>query len=135
MPRSKTPLPEELVDLRSRFTQWRDTHPPGSPLPEDLWQEAARLAAQHGVHRTARALPVDYASLNKRVGGGKAPAAIRRTAPSSAAADFVDLMLPLPQPRQQQQHSGVVVELLRIQAHGPLDWTQLLTAWRQQQKT
>ena len=36
--------------------------------------------------------------------------------------------------RIRDEHPGVVVELLRIQAHGPLDWTQLLTAWRQQPK-
>ena len=131
MPRSKAPLPDELLALRSRLGQFRDTNPPGSPLPEELWQEAARLAAQHGVHRTARALPVDYARLNQRVTGRKPAPAVRRTPPPPpAAADFVDLMLPLSHP--QQQHPGVVVELLPIQAHGPLDRTQLLTAWRQQ---
>ena len=129
MPRSKAPLPDELLALRSRLAQFRDTNPPGSPLPEELWQEAARLAAQHGVHRTARALPVDYACLNQRVTGRKSAPAVRRT-PPPALADFVDLTPP-PHPQQQL---GVVVELLRIQAHGPLDWTELLTAWRQQPK-
>ena len=128
MSRPKTPIPAEFLALSARLAEWRNSHPPRSPLPEDLWQEATTLAAQHGVHRTARALPVDYTHLNKRVNGLKSPA-IRRMPPPAALAAFVDLMPP-PQP---QQGLGVVVELLRIQAHGTLDWTQLLTAWQQQQ--
>jgi len=125
MPRPKTVVAEELIALRARLAEWRHTHPPRSPLPEELWREATTLAAQHGVHRTARILPVDYSHLNKRVNGhGKATAAGHRKA--LPPVDFVDLMLP---PRQQ---SGVVVvELLRIHASGPLDWTELLTAWQQ----
>ncbi len=141
MARPRTPLPDDILALRTRLAQWRETHPVGSPLPEELWQEATALAVRHGVHRTARALPVDYASLSKRAGQApaKAPAVVRRIAapktkpqpqPQSQSeqqqTSFVDLLLPAP-----AQQRGVVVELLRIQSHVPLDWTQLLTAWRQ----
>ena len=133
MARPKSQIPDDILALRTRLAEWRDTHPPRSPLPEELWQEAIILAARHGVHRTARALPVDYAGLNKRAGKGRrrSPAAIvRRIAQPEPPAGFVDLML---MPQQPQQQPGVVVELLRIQAHGPLDWSQLLTAWQQPQ--
>jgi hypothetical protein len=36
-------------------------------IPDTLWALAVRLANVHGVHRTARALGVDYYSLKKRV--------------------------------------------------------------------
>jgi hypothetical protein len=32
-----------------------------------LWESAVKLAAKHGIHRTARTLRLDYYSLKKRV--------------------------------------------------------------------
>ena len=127
MSRPKTPIPEELLALRAQLAEWRDTHAPRSPLPEDLWQEATALAARHGVHRTARILPVDYGHLNKRVNGpnNKATATVRRKALLAPSVAFVDL---LPRPQQQP---GVIVELMKIKANGPLNWAELLTAWQQ----
>ena len=128
MARKKTPVPDELLALRARLTEWRNTHPPRSPLPEELWKQAATMASKYGVHRTARALPVDYANLNKRVGNRKPPTVQRTAAVSKSAPDFVDLMM-----SQPPQPSGpVVLELLRIKTHRPLDWVQLLTAWQNQ---
>jgi len=71
------------------------------------------LAARHGLHCTARTLPIDYAGLKRRMRG---------TTPA-----FVELVAP------PQANAGVVVELLRIESQGPLDWTQLLDAWRRKQ--
>jgi hypothetical protein len=38
-----------------------------SPLPEEMWTAAVELARRHGLYRTARALPIDYANLRKRL--------------------------------------------------------------------
>ncbi len=36
-------------------------------LPEEVWRAAVELARPHGVYRTARALPIDYGGLHKRL--------------------------------------------------------------------
>jgi hypothetical protein len=35
-------------------------------MPEDLWQEAAAMACEHGVTRVSRALRINFGSLKKR---------------------------------------------------------------------
>src|SRR5215469_5998418 len=65
----KAPIGEELLDLRARLEEWRKSHPRRSPLPEEMWVAAVELARRHGVYRTARALPIDYVNLRKRVNG------------------------------------------------------------------
>jgi hypothetical protein len=39
----------------------------GAAIPESLWTLATRLAASHGVSKTAAALKLDYYSLKRRV--------------------------------------------------------------------
>ena len=39
----------------------------GQRIPESLWKSAVKLATEHGLNRTARALNLDYYSLKKRV--------------------------------------------------------------------
>lgn len=78
------------------------------------------LARRHGVYRTARALPVDYGGLRKRLNGATRPAAVAVTRP-----DFLEVLLP---PAQ----SGNSVELMRVQLSGTVDWNQLFQAWRGQ---
>ena len=51
---------------RDRLAAWRRTKKPRSRIPEALWEMAVKLAAKHGVHRTARTLKLDYYSLKKR---------------------------------------------------------------------
>jgi hypothetical protein len=60
-------IPVALVRLRERFGSWRATRPPGTRIPEDLWREAAKLAATQGVSRAANVLGVSYYSLKERV--------------------------------------------------------------------
>jgi hypothetical protein len=82
-----------------------------------MWAVAVELARRHGVYRTARALPVDYVNLRKRVNGA---------VPSTVAAhpEFVEVLVA---PAQ----SGACVEVLRVPLTGAVDWNQLFRAWRQ----
>ena len=120
MPRKKTPIPQDLLDLRRRLADWRSAHPQRSRLPEELWQAAVELARRYGLHRTARALPVHYPTLRRGMGGKpKRRAAMR-------PAEFVELIASAPP-------GACVVEMWRVPMTGGLDWSQLLRAWRQAQ--
>ncbi len=59
-------VPAELARGRNRFAGWRRTKKPKSRIPQRLWELAVKLAAKHGLHRTARTLKLDYYSLKKR---------------------------------------------------------------------
>jgi hypothetical protein len=83
-------LPVRLVGLRRRFERWRRTRKVRGRIPEPLWAAAVKLAGTYGIHRTAKALRVDYYSLKKRVEGG--PAATASTVPVGAAgATFLEV--------------------------------------------
>jgi hypothetical protein len=55
----------------------------GSWIPEPLWSAAVKLAEVHGIHLTAKALGVDYYSLQKRL-EEKSASAARAVAPVSS---------------------------------------------------
>jgi hypothetical protein len=117
MPEKKAPIGEELLDLRSRLAEWRKNHPRRSPLPEEMWAVAVELARRHGVYRTARALPIDYVNLRKRLNGA-APSTVE------ARPEFVEVLVASPQP-------SACVEVLRVPLTAAVDWNQLFRAWRQ----
>jgi hypothetical protein len=59
-------------------------------IPEPLWAAAVRTATNYGIHRTAKALRVDYYALKKRVEG--VPAATASKVPAEVAgARFLEL--------------------------------------------
>jgi hypothetical protein len=60
-------LPAGMEAVRRRFGQWRRTHKARSRIPDSLWSAAVRLVERCGLHRTARALRLDYYSLKERV--------------------------------------------------------------------
>ena len=67
----------QLEQLRDRFETWRRDHQGRARLPGELWSEAASLAQQCGVCRTAKMLRLSYDSLKQHIqvnglGGGKA---------------------------------------------------------------
>ena len=113
MPEKKAPIGEELLDLRARLAEWRKSHPRRSPLPEEMWTVAVELARRHGLYRTARALPIDYVNLRKRL-----------NTPVAARPEFVEVLVA---PAQ----SSACVEVLRVPLTGAVDWNQLFRAWRQ----
>ena len=87
-------LPPPLEAVRRQFAEWRKTHTLRSRIPEALWTAAAKVAGTYGLHRTARALPVEYYSLKKRV--ERRSAAARKRHKPGPAADFVELPPPAP---------------------------------------
>jgi len=124
MPRSKPPIPEAIMSVRARLAEWRKNHPRRSRLPEELWMAAVELARRYGLYRTARALPIDYAGLRRRL-QAKAGESRFATAAVARPAEFVEVKLsPLP-------ISTGHIELLRVPLTGAVDWAQLLRAWRQ----
>jgi hypothetical protein len=92
---SQSPLINPSIErVRQRLEGWRKTHRPRSRIPERLWNAAVRLAANHGLNKTARALRLDYYDLKKRLDATVGPAAVGQEpvpsfvelVPASAAA-------------------------------------------------
>ena len=73
-----------LESVRQRFEQWRQTRQGHPRIPDTLWSAAVKAAGVHGLHRTVRALRVDYYSLKERVEQQA------RTIDVPAATDLVD---------------------------------------------
>ncbi|MGH8296341.1 MAG: hypothetical protein ACRETZ_12740 [Steroidobacteraceae bacterium] len=88
--------------MRRRLDEFRRDAKPGVPFPGWVWAAAVRLARRYGVHRTGRALGLEYAKLKRTCGGaGTAVRAARSVAarPSRAAGGpmkFVELTGALP---------------------------------------
>jgi len=70
----RSEVPASLSRLGQRFAAWRKTRVAGQRIPESLWNSAVKMAAEHGLNRTASFLKVDYYSLKKRVDGASSPA-------------------------------------------------------------
>jgi hypothetical protein len=86
-------FPTACSRVQGKLAHWRQRHRPRTPLPAELWRAAAELACAHGINRTARALRLDYYSLQKRA----AAAARLGVRPATAGADvrtpeFVELL-------------------------------------------
>lgn len=60
-------LPAGVEELRGRVERWRRTRKKRSPMPEELWEDAARLARVHGVSPIARWLGLSYYTLQGRM--------------------------------------------------------------------
>ena len=85
MAQQEAKVPEDMQELHRRLEEWRATHRPRSPLPDELWTMAVGLAQRHNIHRVARTLKLDYGALKRRMAGsGPQP-----------AATFVELIAPV----------------------------------------
>jgi hypothetical protein len=78
-------LHSELIELSRRLEVWRRDPSRGRRIPEPLWASVAQLARQHGVHRVARCLHLDYYSIKKRLRGGA------ETSCADAKPTFIEL--------------------------------------------
>jgi hypothetical protein len=85
-------LPARLEGVRRRFERWRRTREIGTRIPDSLWASAVKVAGRHGIHRTAKALRVDYYSLKKRV--EEEAACSRRLSEGGSVPTFVELACP-----------------------------------------
>jgi hypothetical protein len=81
--------PVRLERLQERFETWRQTHPPHSRIADSLWNAAVKAAVVCGIHRTARALRVNYYALKKRLEGTSSVASVTRK--EHPATTFVEL--------------------------------------------
>jgi hypothetical protein len=96
-------LPARLEGLRRRFERWRRTRKVRSRIPEPLWASAVKVAGTYGIHRTAKALRVDYYALKKRVEQKAATASTQRKTAANASktpagvagATFLELSAPV----------------------------------------
>ena len=87
--------PAELIRMRRRLDEFRRGTKPGVSFPGWVWAAAARLARRYGVHRTGRALGLEYNKL-KRASGGRLAAAgagetAKRARGTSGTMKFVEL--------------------------------------------
>ena len=76
----------QLFRLRQRIERWRLTRPRCRGMPAQLWDEAASLARQLGVHPVKRVLGLNYESLRKRVQAQEA-----ESSRTPAGGEFVEL--------------------------------------------
>ena len=60
-------LPVVLARAKQRFASWRASRQRGVRIPASLWKLAAKVAAAHGLARTATVLQLDYYALKDRV--------------------------------------------------------------------
>jgi len=79
--RAAQPLPPRLEAGRERFEHWRSGRKPRTRIPEALWSVASDLGIEFGIHRTARALRLNYDALKARVMVAQADIASRESAP------------------------------------------------------
>lgn len=88
--RTKQPanIPVALSAASQRFDQWRSRHRKRTRLPKELWRQAAALAQEHGLNKTARALGLDYYSLKKHL----EETTTEELIPARAEPDFIELL-------------------------------------------
>jgi hypothetical protein len=100
-----------LEEVRAQLTAWRAGSPRARRIPDELWDAAVSLCAEHSVCKVSRALGLDYKALRKRT-------LKEKTRPPRA---FVELA-PLWGPGEvliecDDTHRGQ----LRVHCKGPLD--------------
>ncbi len=60
-------LPARLEAIRRRLERWRQTRHGRSRIPASLWTSAVKAAGRYGLNPTARALGLDYKSVQRHV--------------------------------------------------------------------
>ena len=114
MAKTARTVPAPLAAGARRFAQWRRQRRTRR-IPEELWSLAARLGAEHGASRTARALGVHYYDLRKRIEASGTSPRERGAAPA-----FLEL-LASPAPSASEHVVGIESasgSKLRVQTRG-----------------
>jgi hypothetical protein len=126
--RKSAPIPEPIAQLQRQLDQFRGSQSGRTKLPEALWQAAVELARQYGVYPVAHPLRLDYARLKKQLGGPPTRQQRRTTKPA-----FVELIAGRTTPEEcviEFESSGGSKMRIQWKSTAPLDWTNLLRAWR-----
>jgi hypothetical protein len=84
-----------IEEVRQRFEHWRESRKHRTPIPENLWEGAASLCADHSIYRISRSLRLDYNALKKRVCYSH-PESLPESVTSSAFVEL-DLKASLPE--------------------------------------
>jgi hypothetical protein len=101
MPRESPDISPKIEKVLKRFERWRSGHTGRLPIPKRLWTAAVRLAGEHGVFYTAKALRLDYSKLKhllesssavKRSGATRAAGVKSRRMRSEAPPAFMELL-------------------------------------------
>jgi hypothetical protein len=79
----------QIEQVQKRLDAWRKTRKRRSRIPDHLWESAVKAAGQYGLHKTAKALHLDYNALKKRLkivtdGNKSAPAFVELISPVSS---------------------------------------------------
>lgn len=121
--------PPAVADLRQRIQHWRATRTKRGPMPEDLWEEAARLARQHGIYAIVKALRLNYEALKGWVEG--LPQRKTRGTPRRPAFIQLDPLPGLSSPCStvEVQSRGGAKLTIRLSGPTALDATALVTAF------
>lgn len=79
-------LPARLEAIRRGLERWRQGRHGRSGMPAVLWASAVKAAGRYGLNPTARALGLDYKSLQRRVAAaGRVEAPIGKARPGPEA--------------------------------------------------
>jgi hypothetical protein len=82
--------PSDLRSLKFKFSVWRKNKPNiRTPIPANLWQEAAKLCEKYSVSTISRALKLDHKKLKEKVRTKKVEMV--------PEPEFVSVALPIPE--------------------------------------
>ncbi len=79
----------DLNQLQRQLRIWRESRPPRTRLPDQLWKAAAALAGRYGVSYVAGHLRLEYNKLRRKLETQSLRSS--RMAPTAAPKGFVEL--------------------------------------------
>ena len=127
--KERKPVAGPIVQMQRELEEYRRSQPRRAKLPDSIWDAAATLAREHGVHAVAQALRLDYMGLKKRVGGE-----VASQRPANSKPVFVELIAPPPTKPEECLIEFESTRGDKMRIHWPAsiapDWTALLRAWR-----
>jgi hypothetical protein len=88
MTRSRSVDTLNLVEVRTRFENWRQNRQGKQRIPDELWSAAIEVARREGVTATAAALHLDGGKLKRRMVAADSVSA------KAMRPTFVELMAP-----------------------------------------
>ena len=88
MTKQPAKIPIALSTARRQFDQWRSRHRKRTRLPKELWRQAAALAQEHGLNKTARTLGLKYYCLKKHL----EETTTGKLIPAKAEPEFIELL-------------------------------------------